>query len=315
MFSLTQLQCFVAVAEELHFGAAAARLQMTQPPLSRQIQLLERELGALLFTRTSRSVVLTGAGAALLAGARGILNLAERTTSDVRRVAAGGAGTITLGYTAMAAQSALPGLMRRLTDELPDVTVVLRELVSSNQMDELLTGTIDVGLLRPVAPRPGIALRPIFSEPLVLAVPEAHRLAARSTTATAADVAAEPFLMYSPTVARYFHDLVLTFFTTAGEHPRIVHHAGQVQTLLSFVHAGLGVALVPASAGLVLPHGLSLVPLTPGPTAAHPVQLDAAWARDSINPLVHRTLDLLLTDAVTASDDAAVVVDVHRSAS
>lgn len=317
MFSLVQLECFVAVAEELHFGAAAVRLQMTQPPLSRQIQLLERELGTLLFSRTSRKVALTPAGSALLPGARRLLDLATKTATDVRRVAGGASGTVTIGYTAMAAQSTLPVLMRRLAQELPQVTVILRELFSADQMDELLKGTIDLGLLRPLVARPGIAMRPVISEPLLVAVPDTHRLAAQGEPVALRQLAHEPFLMYSPSVARYFHDLVLTLFVSAKVQPEIVHYAGQVQTLLSFVHAGLGVALVPASAALVTPGDVVLLPLQGGTAADafNKVQLDVAWNEDTVNPAVHRALELLANDASGASDDADSDVDAHRSAS
>jgi DNA-binding transcriptional LysR family regulator len=136
---------------------------MTQPPLSRQIQLLERELGAALFDRTSRRVGLTGAGRTLLPNARELLDLSAETTSDVRRVAAGNAGTLTVAYTAIAAQCALPLLVRRATEQMPDVSLVLRELVSTEQMDELVKGTVDISLLRPVVARPGIVSRVIMT--------------------------------------------------------------------------------------------------------------------------------------------------------
>ena len=130
MFSLPQLEAFVAVAEELHFGAAAERLNMTQPPLSRQIQMLEKKLGTQLFARSSRKVELTAAGATLLPRARGILDMCIKTDLDVRRVSSGEAGVITVGYTAIAGQSALPLMLRRAAEGMPGVSFVLRELVS-----------------------------------------------------------------------------------------------------------------------------------------------------------------------------------------
>ena len=295
MFSLVQLECFVAVAEELHFGAAADRLRMTQPPLSRQIQLLERELGTLLFTRTSRRVALTPAGEVLVPSARRILDLASKTVADVRRVDAGASGSITIGYTAMAAQSLLPRLMRRVSAQMPEVTVVLRELFSADQIDELLKGTIDLGLLRPVAARPGIELKSLISEPLYIAVPEDHALARATDPVALASIADEPFLMYSPGVARYFHDLVLAIFVAANVQPKIVQYAGQVQTLLAFVHAGLGVALVPASSHLIAPTDVVLLPIEPDTAIDryNQVQLDAAWSEGEANPLVPRVIDLL----------------------
>jgi DNA-binding transcriptional LysR family regulator len=171
MFTLIQLESFVAVAEELHFGAAAERLNMTQPPLSRQIQLLEKELHAQLFDRTSRRVELTAAGRTLLPSARQILDLSIKTQLDVQRVATGDAGAVTIGYTAIAGQSALPRLLRRSANEQPGVSLLLRELVSTDQMDGLVKGTVDIGLLRPIVARPGIKYRPVMQDRLVIALP------------------------------------------------------------------------------------------------------------------------------------------------
>ena len=180
MISLVQLECFIAVAEELHFGAAAARLKMTQPPLSRQIQQLERELSTRLFDRTSRRVALTQAGRALLPNARRLIDLAAKAVSDVRSVEEGAAGTVTIAYTAMAGQSVVPDLLRRASAELPGVTLLLRELVSLDQMEELEKGTVDIGLMRPLLARPQISSHAVYRERLMVAVPSASTLWASS---------------------------------------------------------------------------------------------------------------------------------------
>jgi DNA-binding transcriptional LysR family regulator len=295
MFTLVQLECFVAVAEELHFGAAAERLRMTQPPLSRQVQMLERELGTLLLNRTSRRVSLTAAGHTLLPSARRLLDLAAKTDIDVRRVAAGAAGTLTVGYTAMAAQSALPLLLRRVAEEMPDVSLILRELVSIGQLDELVKGTVDIGLLRPITARPGIRSRPILVEKLVAAIPAGHSLASQRSPVSLNAFEGEPLLMYSVAEARYFHDLLLSMFAAAGSQPVIIQYASQVPTLLALVQAGLGFTLVPASAQQLAPEGVIFRELdgeTPG-DVFNSIRLDAAWNEDNGNPAVFRALEML----------------------
>lgn len=172
MFSLSRLTCFIAVAEELHFGRAAERLHMTQPPLSRQIQQLESELGVQLIDRTSRSVTLTAAGVAFLPDARRIVRLAESAALTVKRVPAGDLGTVVIGFTAASAHAVLPRLLSDVRAALPDVELVLREMVSSIQIDALASGELDLGLVRPTVTRPGILTRPIHREALVAALPE-----------------------------------------------------------------------------------------------------------------------------------------------
>jgi DNA-binding transcriptional LysR family regulator len=294
MISLVQLECFIAVAEELHFGAAAARLKMTQPPLSRQIQQLERELSTRLFDRTSRRVALTQAGRALLPNARRLIDLAAKAVSDVRSVEEGAAGTVTIAYTAMAGQSVVPDLLRRASTELPGVTLLLRELVSLDQMEELEKGTVDIGLMRPLLARPQISSRAVYRERLMVALPSASPLAQRGEPVKLIDLKDERLLMYSPSVARYFHDLLLSMFVASGVHPRIVQYAGQVPALLALVSAGIGFTLVPESAGRIAPDTVALLAISDADPSSrvNRVELDIAWNSESPNPLVDRLLTL-----------------------
>src|SRR6478736_3086991 len=160
MFDLNQLRCFVTVAEELHFGRAAARLNMTQPPLSRQIQVLEHIIDAPLLERTSRSVRLTPAG-------RSFLHVA-------RRIALGKTGSLKIGYTAAAAYGFLPDLIAACRARLPEVDFSLKEMVSGDQIEALGSGQIDAGLLRPPVARPEFATRRVLAEPLLAAIPKKH---------------------------------------------------------------------------------------------------------------------------------------------
>ncbi len=177
MFELSQVRCFVAVAEELHFGRAAARLNMTQPPLSRQIQILERILGVTLLQRGNRLVRLTPAGQSFLTEARQILKLTESAALLARRVAEGKAGSVNIGFTAASAYSYVPELVAACRQQMPDVELILKEMVSGDQLKRLGSGEIDIGLLRPPIPRSGLQSFRVKSEPMIAAVPAGHRLA------------------------------------------------------------------------------------------------------------------------------------------
>ncbi|WP_323960088.1 LysR family transcriptional regulator [Arthrobacter sp. JZ12] len=303
MFSLIQLESFVAVAEELHFGAAAARLNMTQPPLSRQIQLLERELDAQLFERNSRKVELTAAGKVLLPAARRVLDLCSKTSLDVRRVATGEAGSIVIGYTAIAGQVALPAILRKAGAQMPGVSLVLREAVSVDQLDALSRGSIDIGLLRPIVARPGVITRPFMEDRLVAALPEGHELASGNGVSLR-QLDGLPLMMYSTAEARYFYDLVMRLYESAGVHPRITQFASQAPALLAFVAAGLGVTLVPASSRDFAPPGVCFEELVgqPGLADLNRADLDVAWSESTTNPAVIRLLDIILEEGSGLAD-------------
>ncbi|GAA1091281.1 LysR substrate-binding domain-containing protein [Nocardiopsis composta] len=281
MFSLEQLGSFVAVAEELHYGRAAARLSMTQPPLSRRIQLLEHELGVQLVDRSRRSVRLTPAGRAFLPDARRILRLAQEASQSVRKVPQGKGGRVALGFTAAAAYSFLGEALTELGDRLPEVDLVLREMVTGAQVEALLAGRIDLGMVRPPVSGGDIATCPLAREDLVAAVPDGHPLASRERI-DAADFHGRPFVMYSPWEARYFHEVLVGAFRAAGVAPEHTQYVGQIHTVLALVRAGLGAALVPEAARALHLDGVVLRPVTGLPPA--PVELHAAWRTGNDNP-------------------------------
>lgn len=283
MFELSQLRCFVAVAEELHFGRAATRLNMTQPPLSRQIQILERVLDVVLLERSNRTVKLTPAGQSFLAEARRLLKLAESAALLAKRVANGKAGSINIGFTATSAYSYLPRLVAACRRELPDVEVSLKEMVSGDQLKRLDSGEIDVGLLRPPIPRRNLSAFRVMAEPLIAAVPASHALA-RGENVSLPDLAGEPFIMYAPYEARYFHDLLVELFSRAGLVPNYVQHLAQIHSMLAMVHSGVGVALVPETAVNMHFSGVALRPLD---LPRHrPAELFFVRRDDNDNPLV-----------------------------
>lgn len=283
MFELSQLRCFVAVAEELHFGRAAERLHLTQPPVSRQIQVLERVLDVALLNRTSRAVRLTPAGRRFLVEARRILRLSDEAAATARRVAAGEAGSVTLGFTAASAYRTLPDLVRAARTRLPEADILLKEMVSSAQAEALGAQGIDLALMRPPLPTADAASLRIARETLVAALPEDHPLAAGASV-TAEALAAEPLIAYAPGEARYFHDLVGDYFAQAGLAPQAVQHLAQIHTILSLVRSGLGLALVPDSAASLRVAGVTLRPLVPAPP--RPVELFLVWRRSNDNPLI-----------------------------
>ncbi|MGW4434968.1 LysR substrate-binding domain-containing protein [Streptomyces sp. NPDC004596] len=288
MFTLTQLTSFIAVAEELHFTRAAERLNMTQPPLSRQIQLLENEVGVLLLDRTNRSVRLTPAGRAFLVEARRILRQTEQATLAVRRVSTGEAGTIAVGFTAASAYSALGGLLETARAALPGVEILLQELVTRDQLKALAEGSLDLGLIRPSAVGADLTAHMVVREGLLAALPAQHPLAAGTEPVRVEDFAGEDFLMYSPVEARYFHELLVSIFRAAQVRPVFTQYLTQVHSILALVNGGWGIALVPESAGRMRFAGIVFRPVAlPEP---NPVELNIVWRKGNENPALEALL-------------------------
>ncbi len=296
MFDLSQLRCFVTVAEELHFGRAAARLNMTQPPLSRQIQVLEHIVEAELLERTSRSVRLTPAGRSFLPEARRILKLAESASQVARRIAMGKTGSIKIGFTAATAYEFLPVLIAACRAGLPEVDLSLKEMVSGDQLEALSSGQIDAGLVRPPIARTEFASMRVAAEPLLVAAPEGHPLTAAATVSPQ-DLDGQPFVMYSPYESRYFHDLLVTLFTRADVLPRYVQHLSQIHSILAMVRAGLGLAIVPEAAASLNFKGVALRPLRLRAPAQ--VELFLVWQRAHENPLLPSLIEIARTLAST----------------
>jgi DNA-binding transcriptional LysR family regulator len=294
MFTLAQLSSFVAVAEELHFGRAAARLHMTQPPLSRQIALLEHEVGVALLDRTSRSVRLTPAGRLFLTEARRILRLAEETSLAVRRIPTGTGGTLVLGFTAVSVHGYVQSVLKRIGEQLPHVDLVLRELVTADQLEGIAAGDIDLGFVRPPVTRAGIASRVMHSERLFLAVPADDPLAAGGPPDIAA-LDGRPLVMYSPVESRYFYELMAGLVARARIRPRYTQYVSQVHTVLALVQAGVGLSVVPESATAMHPDGVIFAELTQDQSP--PVELAAAWRENADNPALQKVLQLLGVDA------------------
>lgn len=284
---LRHLRYFVTVAEERHFGRAAERLHMAQPPLSQQIRRLEAELGVELFVRTTRRVDLTTAGEAYLERARAILASVEEAADETRRIAAGVVGHLAIGCVGSVTYSLLPALSRRLAEELPGVDFSFRgEMLASEQVEALRAGTIDLALLRPPVVDGTIAVTDLRRDRLVAAVPADHPLAERRQVRVA-DLARVPLIVHSADRRSTMYDVVRRLCRDAGVDPVIRHEVGETSTLVTLVAGGLGVAVVPAPVSALPLAGVAYRPLV-RPAAS--VDLAVAHRADRDEPHLARTL-------------------------
>ena len=248
MIELRPLRQFVAVAEELHFGRAARRLAMTQPPLTQAVQALERTLGVQLFERSKRSVALTPAGHALLEEARRLLRAAEALPAAVQAAALGQAGRLRLAFVSSIAYGALPLWLRGFREAQTGVQLQLREATLDVQLAAFATDEIDAGFVlhAPGAAPPGFAALTVLREAMWLALPEGHPASARKRLRDA-DIAAAPLLIFPRAVTPSLYDAILARQRARGLTPQVAQEAIQMQTLVNLVSAGIGVAWVPES--------------------------------------------------------------------
>ncbi|HEV7731995.1 MAG TPA: LysR substrate-binding domain-containing protein [Candidatus Binatia bacterium] len=290
---LRHLRYFVAVAEELHFSRAAARLHIAQPPLSQQIRHLEHELEVALFTRTRRRVELTAAGRAFLDEARSVLEQADRAARIARRVGGGQIGHLSIGFVPSADLDLLPRVLRVWQRRYPDVELELQVLFAAAQIDALLAGRIQVGLVRlPLTPQRGLVVERVQSEPLVVALPRRHRLARRRAIRLP-DLAGDTLLLFPRHVAPGYYDVLMGAFEGAGLTPR-VFHPGTLQTNLALISAGIGITLLPASIRNLRRAGVVYRPLA---AAAPTVELAVVYREDERSPTVPAFVDLVRSAA------------------
>jgi DNA-binding transcriptional LysR family regulator len=288
---LRQLRYFAAVADELHFGRAAAHLHMTQPPLSQAIRALELQLGADLFDRNRRGVALTAAGHALLPEARRLLSQADQLPGLVQRAAVGESGKLTLAFVSSADYSVLPPFLRAYRAAYPQVQITLQEATSDRQLDDLLNGRIDAGLLIPPLPdkaRAELEYLPVLNEPLILAAP-AGMVELRSKRAVnLRKLPPLPLIIFPRMISPGLYDAILAVFREAGITPTIGQEAIQMQTIVSLVSAGMGMALVPQSVSNLQRPGVEYRALA---QATPLVETGLAWRRDNRSPVLKGFLD------------------------
>ncbi|WP_175872743.1 LysR substrate-binding domain-containing protein [Burkholderia sp. BCC0397] len=298
---LRQWRYFATVADERHFGRAAERLSMTQPPLSQAIRALEDTLGVALFVRTKRSVALTAVGAALLPDVRRLLASADALPPLARRLARGEAGSLSLAFVSTADYGLLPSLLRAFGARYPQVLLQLAEATSDVQIDELVAGRIDAGLvIPPVPPRhaAGLSYLPVVREPLVVAMPAgAAPDAPEDEPVQLADIAALPLVIFPRRLAPGFYDIITGCYGAAGETPRIGQEAIQMQTIVSLVSAGMGVALVPQSLRNLRRTGVVYRPL-----AGHApvVETGLVWRTGDVSPVLAGFIDVVRAQGLAA---------------
>lgn len=284
---IRHLRYAIAVADELHFGRAARRLHVSQPPLSQQIKALEAELGVQLFLRTKRSVELTDAGRAFVAEARATLEQAERARRAAREAGTGERGRLAIGFVMSASYSVLPSAVRAFRGRWPAVEVSMHEMIPAAQLAALERREIDVALLRPPLAEAGISLEVVLQEPLVAAIPVANELVARSRLALR-DLADQPFVLFPRRHGPGLHDVIMDACREAGFAPRVAHEPNEMQAVLGCVASGLGVSLVPASLATFHPGDITYRRLR-GVRGC--VDLAIAWAEGRHAPVVARFVE------------------------
>ena len=279
---LRHLRYFLAVAEELHFGRAAAKLHISQPPLSQQIRRLEKELQAPLFHRTKRHVELTNAGRVFLGDARALVAQAAQAAGNAQRASRGEIGQLLLACDLWADFLNGARIIRSFARRHPDVEVELRDLTAAEQISALESGGIHVGILRPPVQSKALMSERLLSESLVVAIPRGHRFKNYERVPWRALVD-EPYVLFSRRRAPAFEALVARACHDAGVTLRVKYEVEHPQTILAIVEAGLGFSLVPASLQMVGRPAIAYRRLWPaGPT----LETVIAWRRDSELPLI-----------------------------
>ena len=287
---LRHLRYFRAVAEELHFGRAAERLHIAQPPLSQQIRQLERELGVTLLVRSTRKVELTPAGVAYLQRAVTILDAVEDAGEQAQRIAAGTEGRLAIGCVGSATYSLLPRLVRALREALPGVDVSVRgEMLAPAQIAALLAGEIDLALLRPPVEQSGVVVETVRRDRFLVALPDGHPLATRQELRIK-DLRDEEFVAHAGHGRSVMNSVLTALCADAGFVPRVRHEVEETSTLVTLVAAGLGVAVVPEPTAALDIAGVHYRPLVPDRLG---VDLVAARVGVANSPLIERVLAVL----------------------
>lgn len=286
---LRHLRYFIAVAEELHFGRAALRLGIAQPPLSQQIRRLEERLQISLLRRTKRNVQLTEAGRVFLREARATVAQAERAALLAQRANRGEIGQLSVGFVLWADYTSLPRIIRTFGDRYPEVELELHSLTSREQDSALRNGSIHLGITRPPVDGDSLVTEPLLSEPLVVAFPRGHRFTAY-TRIPWGELAGEAYIAFSRERAPTYDAVIAQACRETAITLRVRHEADHPQTILALVEAGIGVSLVPASVTRIRRPGIAHRGLRPvGP----PLRTIVAWQRNNELPLVKSFLDVV----------------------
>jgi DNA-binding transcriptional LysR family regulator len=297
---LRHLRYFRAVATELHFGRAAEKLHISQPPLTKQIQDLEAELGFDLFNRTKRSVVLTPAGQAFLGEVNQILQQLDRAIDIGSKTSRGELGQISIGFVGSATYNILPVMLQQFRDRYPDVRIELHELTTDRQLIWLREGRIDIGLIRPPIIERDFNSQVIFQESVVVALPTNH-LAAQNSIDLAV-LATEPFILFPRELAPGLYDPIIAICQAAGFSPQVVQECIQMQTIVSLVSANMGVSILPASIREAQRQGVVYRPIRSSTLSVDKLATIAiVWRLNDDSPTMHRLLEIALKISILDS--------------
>jgi DNA-binding transcriptional LysR family regulator len=291
---LRSIECFVRVAETLHFGRASVDLHLSQPALSQRIRTLEREVGTPLLDRDRRRVKLTAAGQAFLEPARAALAHGDNAVELARRAATGARGRLRLGFTVIASYTRLPDAVQHFRARFPEVSLDLAEMNSPATEEALVRGDIDIGILHPPLTRPELSTSLLPAEPMVLAVPAGHRLAATDSIGFG-DLDGEALLAAPRAVGPSLFDAVIACYRAAGVEPRIIQEATPVTTLAGLVAAGAGVGFVTRGVARATRPGVAFIEVRGTPE----VPMAAAWLGNQPSPTGSAFVDVLTSVATT----------------
>jgi DNA-binding transcriptional LysR family regulator len=284
-----QLRYFVTVAQELHFAKAAELLDITQPALSKQIRVLETELGIQLFTRTKRTVKLTKAGEVFLSEARQLLQQAEQAIALAQRTALGEVGRLTIGFTTTATYTVLPELIGCFRVRYPQVEVEMLELCTEAQVTALNRNEIDLGFLHPPIDSRGLDLYPILAEEFVSVLPKQHHLASKRLLSLK-DLAQESFILHPRSEGPFLYDGFLKLCDLAGFQPQIVKEVNTHQTRICLVAAGMGITFIPAGLQPLVSQDLVCLPTE---NLGIKLEFAAAWRSVVTAPVLQEFIKLL----------------------
>ncbi|MDY6810087.1 MAG: LysR substrate-binding domain-containing protein [Actinomycetota bacterium] len=285
---LRHLRYFRVLADELHFGRAAARLHISQPPLTAHIKDLEREVGARLFDRTTRRVALTGAGEVFAERVDALLDELDDAVLEARDHAEGRRGRIRVGFVSSASGTVLPPGLRIFREIHPLVRVDLSPLTTREQLDALAVGTLDVGLIRSGGADPGLSVEPLFAEPMVAVLPVEHALAAQQDI-DVDDLIDERLILFPNELMPAYVAQIWALFGTVGAEPVVVQEAIHHETVVGLVSAGVGISILPASVERFRPADVVIRPINNAPTT----ELVVARPADVVNPAVDGFVECL----------------------
>jgi DNA-binding transcriptional LysR family regulator len=291
---LRHLRYFRTVATELHFGRAAEKLHIAQPPLSKQIQDLEAELGFELFTRTKRSVALTPAGQAFLIEVNQIFQQLDRAIDIGGKTSRGELGQISIGFVGSATYNILPVMLQQFRDRYPHVQIKLHELTTDRQLIWLREGRIDIGLIRPPIVEPDLVSEVIFQESVVVALSTTHHLAIAESIDLAA-LATESFILFPRELAPGLYDPIIAICQAAGFSPQVVQECIQMQTIVSLVSANMGVSILPESIQEAQRQGVVYKPIRSSNMSVGKLATIAiVWRLNDTSPTTNRLLEIAL---------------------